>query len=171
MTRRFMRRVAGGRFAPRRFLPSLFGAGLASAMLAAPAAAAAAELPRDPDALVQMIGDAITTKDYAAFEELVFWEGAGKIKRNIVRFELNRGLGRKVRSITFEPFPPTGMDGVLATGKLEPNMEITNRVRVIFDEPDVESTGKPPTAVFLVGKIGEEYRIGLVNRKRIPDDD
>ena len=168
MARRFLRRAAGGRFAPRLLAAALLAGGLGSA---APAAAAAGDLPKDPDTLVKVIGDAIAAKDYAAFEELVYWEGAGKIKRNIVRFELNRGLGRKVRSITFEPFPENGMAGVLATGKLEPNMEVTNRVRVIFDEPDVPSTGKPPTAVFLVGKIGEEYRIGLVNRKRIPDDD
>ena len=62
------------------------------------------------------------------------------------------------------------MDGVLATGTLKPNMEITNQVRVIFDEAPINDSGKLPTSVFLVGKQGEFYRIGLVNRAGDDDD-
>ena len=50
-------------------------------------------------------------------------------------------------------------------------MEVTHRVRVVFDEPPVEAAGKPPTSVFLVGLHGDVYRIALVNQVRDDDDD
>ena len=98
-------------------------------------------------------------------------EDAGKIKKRVVRFHLNRALGRKIKSITWEDFPADGMAGVLATGKLVPNMTVTHAVRVVFDEPPVAASGKPPTAVFLVGKRRQVYRIGLVIRAGVDDDD
>ncbi len=131
----------------------------------------AAELPRDEDALVDTIRGAIEAKDYEALQELVFWKGAGKIKKRIVRFHLNRSLGRKIKSITIDPYPEGGLDGAIATGKLAPNMEVTHAVRVVFDEPPINETGKQPTAVFLAGKRDEVFRIGLVNRAGFDDDD
>ena len=50
-------------------------------------------------------------------------------------------------------------------------MEITHQVRVIFDEPDLDRYGKPPTFVFLVGQHKGVWRIGLVNRAGIDNDD
>ena len=152
----------------------LFAPGLAAFLLAASApflAARAVELPRDPDALVTTIKKAIETKDYDRFEELVFWKDVGKIKRRIVAFQIRRGLGRPIHSITFEEFPQDSLAGVEATGKLVVNMPLTNRVRVIYDEPPINGSGKRPTSVFLVGKIDEVYRIGLVVRKPGRDDD
>jgi hypothetical protein len=139
-------------------------------MLALPAAAAP-DLPHDGDALVRMIRTAIETSDYGALDRLVLWKDAGEIKKRLVRFELNRNLGRPIRSIAIEPFPEHGLDAAIATGKLAPNMEITERVRVVFDEPAVEGTGKPPTSVFLVGLHRDAYRIALVNQVRDDDDD
>ena len=160
-----------GRAVRGRLAPGLaFALALATGAVGAAAGTSAAAPPRDPDGLVEAIREAIETKDYEAFRALVFWKDAGKIKRRVVRFEINRGLGRPIRSITFEPFPENGMAGVLATGKLVPNMEFTNRVRVVYDEPPTPA-GKPPTAVFLVGKIDDAYRIGLVVRKPGFDDD
>jgi len=104
-------------------------------------------------------------------EELVYWEGAGKIKRNIVAFEIRRGLGRKIDSITFEDFPEDGMAKIEAMDKLRINMPVTNRVRVTFDEPPINDQGKPPTSVFLVGKRDGAYRIALVVRNFDDDDD
>lgn len=150
--------------------PGFLVAGLVSAFLSGQAAAAV-DLPKEPDALVDMIRVAIEAKDYEAFRELVYWEGAGKIKQRIVRFELNRGLGRPIYSIELEKFPENGLAGVEATGKLTANMAFTNRVRVVYDEPVLEKTGKRPTAVFLIGKVDDSYMIGLVNRKRVDDDD
>ena len=50
-------------------------------------------------------------------------------------------------------------------------MEVTHAVRVIFDEEPVTSGGKPPTAVFLIGKREDVFRVGLVNRAFDDDDD
>ena len=150
----------------------LLAPGFAALLLAVSAGAAATDdLPHDPDALLRVISTAIEAHDYETLERLVLWKGAGEIKKRIVRFELNRNLGRPIKSITIEPFPEGGMEGVLATGQLEPNMEITHQVRVIFDEPPIEATGKLPTSVFLVGLRDEGFRIGLVNRTGTDDDD
>lgn len=147
----------------------LIAPGLAVFMLAAPAGAA--ELPKDPDRMVGMIREAIETHNYDMLAGLVFWKDTGKIKKRIVRFHLNRSIGRKIKSITWEDFPANGMDGILATGKLAPNMEVTHRVRVVYDERPIEKTGELPTSVFLVGRRDGVWRIGLVNRVGIDDDD
>jgi hypothetical protein len=154
-----------------RRLRGLIAPGLCAIMLALPGTAAPADLPRDGDALVSTIRAAIEARDYETLESLVLWKDAGEIKRRIVRFQLNRNLGRPIQSIAIEPFPEHGLDAAIATGKLAPNMEVTHRVRVVFDEPPVEATGKPPASVFLVGLHGDEYRIALVNQVRDDDDD
>lgn len=140
-------------------------------VLLAIAPASAAELPATEDALVETIRTAIEGRDYAALEGLVFWKGAGEIKKRIVRFELSRQLGRQIREITIRPYPKDGLDGAIATGKLAPNMEMTHSVHVVFDEEPLAATGKRPTAVFLVGKRDDVFRIGLVNRSFKDDDD
>ncbi len=134
---------------------------------------AAADPPRDPDSLVTAIRQAIETRDYDQFKELIFWKDVGEIKRRIVRFQINRGLGRPIRTITFEDFPEDGLKKLEATGKLKANMSITNKVRVVYDEPPLTVSGKPPTSVFLIGKVDDAYRIGLVVRKpgQFDDDD
>lgn len=160
MSRRSLRRLRG-----------LFAPGVCALMLAMPAAAAPGDLPRDEAALVLMIRNAIETSDYGAFDRLVLWKDAGEIKKRIVRFQLNRNLGRPIRSIAIEPFPEHGLDAAVATGRLAPNMQVTHRVRVVFDEPAVEGTRKPPASVFLVGLHRDAYRIALVNQVRDDDDD
>lgn len=156
---------------PFEWVRWLIAAGLAFVVLVQPVGAAGTELPRDPDTLVRMIETAIETRDYDTLDQLVLWKDAGEIKKRIVRFQLNRNLGRPIRSVTFEPFPANGMDAALATGRLTPNMEITNRVRVVFDEAAIEATGIPPTSVFLVGLHRGVYRIGLVNQSVVDDGD
>lgn len=133
--------------------------------------AAAQDLPRTDEELIDRIRTAIDAKDYGPFEDLVYWEGAGKIKRNIVAFEIRRGLGRKISSITFEEFPEDGMAKIEAMERLRVNMPVTNRVRVTFDEPPINDQGKRPTSVFLVGKRDGAYRIALVVRNFDDDDD
>ena len=127
-------------------------------------------LPDDPDELVETIRLAIEQSDYQKLEKLVFWKDAGKIKKRIVRFQLNRNLGRPIKSIAFEDFPVGGLDAIEAAGNLEANMEITNRVRVIFDEEPINDQGKLPTTVFVVGKRQGVYRVALVVRKGMDDD-
>ncbi|MEM7190050.1 MAG: hypothetical protein AAF439_10610 [Pseudomonadota bacterium] len=134
-------------------------------------AMAAADLPKDPEAVMSYIRTAIDQKDYEAFKKLVFWKDAGKIKKRIVRFHLSRSLGRKIKSITWEEFPEDGLQAHIDTGKMAPNMEMTNAVRVVFDEAPINDEGKMPTAVYLVGKRDGVFRIGLVNRTGFDDDD
>ncbi len=133
--------------------------------------AVAAELPKERDQVVEYIRTAIETRDYDMLKDLVFWKDTGKIKKRIVRFHLSRSLGRPIKSIGFEDFPADAFDEVKAGGRYAPNMEITHAVRVIFDEPVSETTGKPPTAVFLLGKRKDVYRVALVNRAFEDDDD
>ena len=114
---------------------------------------------------------AIETRDYDILKRIVLWKDAGKIKKRVVRFHLNRNLGRKIKSMSWETFPEDGMDALIATGKLVPNMEMTHAVRVIFDEEPINASGQLPTSVFLVGKRKGVYRIGLVVRTGFDDDD
>ncbi len=134
-------------------------------------AVSAAEMPKDQDAVLDYIRTAIETKDYEMLREMVFWKDTGKIKKRIVRFHLARSIGRPIKSITWEPFPENGFDAAIATGKLAPNMDVSHAVRVVFDEEPIDAKGKRPTAVFLVGKRKDVYRIGLVNRAGFDDDD
>jgi hypothetical protein len=147
----------------------LMASGLALSLMVG--AAQAASMPKDKEEVLDYIRTAIETKDYEMLREMVFWKDAGKIKKRIVRFHLARSLGRPIKSITWEPFPEDGFDAAIAMGKLAPNMDVSHAVRVIFDEEPVNATGKLPTAVFLVGKRKEVFRIGLVNRAGFDDDD
>ncbi|MGI9450442.1 MAG: hypothetical protein ACR2QH_07390 [Geminicoccaceae bacterium] len=135
------------------------------------ALSAAQDLPRTDDELVSTIRDAIEARDYERIEELVNWEGAGKIKRRIVAFQIRRGLGREIESIAIEDFPEGGMDHVNEIEHLRVNMPVTHQVRVIYDEPPINDDGKLPTSVFLIGKQDGAYRIALVVRILDDDDD
>ena len=86
-------------------------------------------------------------------------------------FQIRRGLGRPIQSISFEDFPENGLDAAKESGKLQLNMPVTHRVRVVYDESPINDAGKRPTSVFLVGKRDDVYRIGLVVRKPGKDDD
>ena len=46
-------------------------------------------------------------------------------------------------------------------GRFKTNMPVSQQLRVVFDEPDTAS-GHPPTALFLVGRQDDAYRIALV---------
>lgn len=147
----------------------LLAPGLTLCLLAAPVMAV--EMPRDKEGVVNYIRTAIETKDYEMLSDLVFWKDTGKIKKRIVRFHLARSLGRPIKSISWESFPEDGFDAAISTGKLAPNMKVTNAVRVIFDEEPIDDAGKRPVAVFLVGKRNDVFRVGLVNRAGFDDDD
>ncbi len=149
----------------------LFVAAVACLALTGVALSASPDLPRTGDDLVGTIRNAIEKKDYDRFEELVYWEGAGKIKRRIVAFQIRRGLGRKIDSIAIEDFPENGMAGIAKLKQLRVNMPVTHRVRVTYDEPPINDQGKLPTSVFLVGKHDGAYRIALVVRNFDDDGD
>ena len=95
----FLTRIGRGLLAP----------GLALFLVASPAQAV--EPPADQDVMVGLIRTAIETHDYDILKDLVFWKDTGKIKKRIVRFEMHRALGRKIRSIAWEEFPEGRHEG------------------------------------------------------------
>jgi hypothetical protein len=127
------------------------------------AAVAADQLPRTEEELVAVVRTAIAERDMATFEKLINWEGASPIKRRIVGFEVRRGLGRPIRTIGLEPFPENGLRGIEARA-LKANMAVSHQLRVVYDEPPMEGFGIRPTAVFLIGRDGDAFRIALVVR-------
>jgi hypothetical protein len=149
----------------------VLGAALLAAALLLPARPVAAELPQSGEALVATLRSAIESRDYERIEALVNWDGAGTIKRRVVAFQIRHGLGRPIREIVLEPFSAAGLDKALVGLELRPNMALTERVRIVYDEPPVSAGGKPPSAVYLVGQIDGAYRIGLVVRAADDDDD
>jgi hypothetical protein len=142
----------------------------AAALVAMAGAAAARDLPRSEAELVERVRTALLERDVATFDELINWEGAGAIKRRVVGFQVRHGFGRPIRSVAVEPFPADGFRAIEERGTLKPNMPVSRQVRVVFDEPD-NPYGRPPTAVFLVGKEDEAYRIALVVPTKKPGQD
>jgi hypothetical protein len=163
-------RTGNGRYAGLQGLARR-SALLAAALLGLLPAAAAAELPKTGAELVATLRGAIESRDYERIEALVNWEGAGTIKRRVVAFQIRHGLGRPIREIVLEPIPEDGLDASLATVGLRPNMALSERVRVVYDEPPVDASGRRPASVFLVGREDGAYRIGLVIRSVDDDDD
>ncbi|RAI02357.1 hypothetical protein DLJ53_13420 [Acuticoccus sediminis] len=143
----------------------------AAILVAAPLAAAPAELPQTEDELANAVRSAIEARDYDTFERIVFWKDAGTIKKRIVAFQIRSGLGRKVKVLTVEPFDQHKLDAMLADGRHALNLPVSHVVRVVYDEPASETTGKPPTSVFLAGRKDEAFRIALVVRAFEDDDD
>lgn len=133
-------------------------------------AAGAVALPTTDEQLVSTLRAALEGHDLATFEQLVNWDGAGKMKRRMVSYQLRYGFGRPIRSITLEPFPVDELSEMEANGRFKANMPVSQQVRVVFDEPD-NAYGKAPTAVFLVGREGEAYRIALVVPAQRPGGD
>ncbi|WP_108676557.1 hypothetical protein [Acuticoccus yangtzensis] len=146
---------------------------LVAGLAAAPFGAAVLAAPPvvTETALADTIRGAIEARDYDAMEELVFWKDAGTIKKRIVAFQIRSGLGRKVASLTVEPFDQHVLDRMLADGRHTLNLPVSHIVRVVYDEPAVDATGKPPTSVFLAGRKDDAFRIALVVRNFDEDDD
>ncbi len=144
--------------------------GVALAALLASGAAADAAQPTTGGELVGAVRTALETRDLEALDELVNWEGASKYRQRAVTFQLRYGLGRPIRSIALEPFPKDGFDVIEKRGTMKPNMPVSHQLRVVFDEPD-NAYGKPPTALFLIGREDEAYKIALVVPTEKPKDD
>ncbi|MFO1074490.1 MAG: hypothetical protein U1E17_17755 [Geminicoccaceae bacterium] len=141
-------------------------AGLLAATVAvgawlAPGSGDAAALPTTDDQLVTTVRQALLEHDLAVFDELVNWDGATKMKRRLVTYQMRYGFGRPIRSIALEPFPATAQATLDQEGRFKTNMPVSQQLRVVFDEPDTAS-GHPPTALFLVGRQDDAYRIALV---------
>lgn len=140
---------------------------LAAALLVGGGTAAQGAPAASEEQLAAEIRSAVTRGDLPALEGLVNWEGAGKMRRRMVSYQLRHTFRRPIRSFTVEPFPADGFKEIEQRGTLKANMAVTKQVRVVFDEPDTEF-GKPPTEFFLIGKHGDEYKIALVVPTRPP---
>src|SRR5690349_5293119 len=121
------------------------------------------------DALVTEVKAALLGHDLAAFDDLVNWDRATKMRRRMVTYQLRYGFGRPIRSVTLEPFPADGFDELRERGTLEPNMPVTRQIRVVFDEP-ANDDGQPPSELFLIGRQGDAYKIALVVPTKKPGD-
>lgn len=139
-------------------------------LLAIPAQAK--EIPQTPEAMLEAVKSAIYARDFDQYSELVHWDRAGRVKFNIVRYQVYRSMGRKIASIGIEVVPPGTFDKLKKTPQIAFNLEPTHRVRVIYDEPpNVAGSDNPPVIFHLVGKTDEGYRIALVVRNVEDDDD
>jgi len=152
-------------------LARFIGLALFALGLTASAVAAKAELPSDAEAMVAEIRSAIEAKDYERFEELVLWKDVGKIKKRVVAFQIRRGLGREIESVSLEGLDQNSVQKMLADGRHKLNMPVSQKVRVVYAEAAINDSGKKPTSVFLIGKHNDAYRIGVVVRNFEDDDD
>lgn len=161
-----------GRWGRRRHLGTILGSLMLGCVLmggATAPAGAVAPLPTTDEQLVDTVRTALQQHDFATFEQLVNWDGASKMRRRTVSYQLRYGFGRPIRSIALEPSPADQLRDMEAQGRFKANMPVTQQIRVVFDEPD-NPYGKPPTALFLVGREGEAYRIALVLPTARPRD-
>jgi hypothetical protein len=94
-------------------------------------AAHALEPVETEEALIARIRSAFAGRDLEAIAELVNWQGAPPIRRRIVNFQINYGLGRPIRSVGLEPLPENALREVEARGTLKANMPVTHRLRVV----------------------------------------
>jgi len=152
-------------------LARFIGAGLLVLALAAPAIAAKGELPGDAQTMAAEIRSAIEARNYERFEELVLWKDVGKIKKRVVAFQIRRGLGREIESVTLEDLDQNAVQGMVADGRHKLNMPVSQKVRVVYAEAAINDSGKKPTSVFMIGKHRDAYRIGVVVRNFEDDDD
>ena len=152
-------------------LARFIGCGLLALGLATSAIAAKAGLPGDAKTMAAEIRSAIEARDYERFEELVLWKDVGKIKKRVVAFQIRRGLGREIESVTLEGLDQNAVQKMLADGRHKLNMPVSQKVRVVYAEAAINDSGKKPTSVFLIGKHKDAYRIGVVVRNFEDDDD
>ncbi|MGE7417553.1 hypothetical protein [Methylobacterium tarhaniae] len=136
-------------------------AGPATAQSAPEAAGSAAPLPAQADALVAYVTKALTDHDLPAFERLVNWTGTRAQRKRLTLYQIRSGFGRPIKAAALEPMPDDGLSEATSRGTLKANMPVTERLRVVFDEPPVEGDAAP-TSVFLIGREGGTYRIALL---------
>lgn len=156
-----------------RLRPTMIGIAAALAAAAAlpgPAHAQAPEtakevapvpLPSQADALVAYVTKALTEHDLPAFERLVNWTGTRAQRKRLTLYQIRSGFGRPIKAAALEPMPEDGLAEATSRGTLKANMPVTERLRVVFDEPPVEGDAAP-TSVFLVGRDAGTYRIALL---------
>jgi hypothetical protein len=86
------------------------------------------------DRLVGIVRMALEQHDLATLDVLANRDGASRMKRRVVSYQLRYGLGRPFRSITSEPFPADGSRKIEERGTLKPKLLVSQQLRVVFDE-------------------------------------
>ena len=151
---------------------ALHASGLLALLILLAAPAQAQVYPQTPEEMLEKVSAAIHARDFDMYSELVHWARAGRIKHNVVRYQVYRSMGRKIASISIEDVPPGNFDKIKQTPQVAFNLEPTHRIRVVYDEPpNVKGSDKPPVIFHLVGKTEKGYRIALVVRNIEDDDD
>lgn len=135
---------------------------LSAAQAAESTAPAAAPLPSQPDEVVSYVTKALTAHDIDAFERIVEWKGARPVRKRMTLSQIRYSFGRPIKSATVEPFSADGFKRAKDMLDLDPNMAVTEQLKVVFDEPVGVEGGTQPTSVFLLGKEDGRYRIGLL---------
>jgi len=121
----------------------------------------ASPLPGQRDELIAYVVHALNTHDLDAIDRLVEWEGARPLRRRMTLYQIRYNFGRPIKSATVEAFPADGFSDAKAELNLKPNLLVTERLRVVFDEP-MGPNGELPVSVFLLGKENGVYRISLL---------
>lgn len=138
---------------------------------AVPVHAGTAPLPTTGDAMLSEIRTALEARNYERLAELIYWEGAGKIKKRVVRYRVRGTMGRQIKSISLSDYKKDQLDDKESiNGRLRLNMPVTHKIRIVYDEPNSEVTGTTPTTVFLIGPKKDAMRIALVVRNYKDDD-
>lgn len=132
---------------------------------AAPSAAAAEQtaLPSDPQGVVAYVKAALRDRDEAAIERLVNWDGVRLPRRRLTLYQIRTTFGRPIKDMAIEDFPADGLAEVEARGTFKPNMTVTKRLRIVFDEEAGQPEGEASANIFLLGEKDGAYRIAVLN--------
>jgi hypothetical protein len=124
-------------------------------------------LPSNPEELVAYVKQAVASHDLEAFDRLVEWRGATPLRRRMTLHQIRYTFGRPIRTATVEAFPDDGLEEAKNVLALQPNLPVTDRLRIVFDEGATPS-GDDPASVLLLGKEDGVYRISLLLGSRAP---
>ncbi len=89
-------------------------------------------------------------------------------RKRLTLFQIRTTFGRPIREMAIEDFPADGLAEVEARGTLKPNMVVTKRLRIVFDDPADPTDASPSSNVFLLGQKDGAYRIAVLNAVKPP---
>jgi hypothetical protein len=133
---------------------------LSAPVVHADAPEATQKYPATTDELVTTVKAAIEAKDFAAIDNLINWTAISDYKRREFTSHILHGLGRPVAKIEIEQVDDETRDNLLHLKNHKLNMQVSHLLRVTY--ADGEPGGVVPAAVFLVGRMADVYRIGLL---------
>lgn len=113
--------------------------------------------------MVAYVKAALRDRDEAAIERLVNWDGVRLPRRRLTLYQIRTTFGRPIKDMAIEDFPADGLAEVEARGIFKPNMTVTKRLRIVFDEEAGQPEGEASANVFLLGEKDGAYRIAVLN--------